>query len=150
MANPKKHHFSAVFYLKGWCDVNSKVIGFSRPYKKVVSKSVSPEATGFKELLYTLEGAPDDEKQDIEKKYMAPFVDNRGAVALKILIDRDGDKLTDDVRSDWTRFLLASEYRSPKQIARMAEIFAERLRENLNADPQNYIAVKDSGVANSL
>jgi len=68
-------------------------------------------------------------------------------MALKILIDRDGDKLTDDVRSDWTRFLLASEYRGPQKIASMAEIFAARLKENLNSDPRNYAAIKGSEAA---
>lgn len=103
MGDPKKHHFSPVFYLKGWCNADSKIVEYSRPYKKVVAKLVSPEATGFKSFLYTLEDAPDQQKQDIEKMYVAPLVDNRGAVALKILIERDGDKLTDDIRGDWAR-----------------------------------------------
>jgi Protein of unknown function (DUF4238) len=103
MADPKKHHFSPVFYLKGWCDTNSKIVEYSRPYKRVVGKCVSPEYTGFKELLYTLDGVPEEQKQDLEKKYMS-LVDGRGATALNVLIQRDGDKLTDDIRADWTRF----------------------------------------------
>jgi hypothetical protein len=146
MADPKKHHFSPVFYLKGWCDTNSKIIEYSRPYKGTVGKCVSPDYTGFKELLYTLDGVPEEQKQDIEKKYMS-LVDGRGATALNVLIQRDADKLTDNVRADWTRFLLACQYRGPDKIASMEEAFAERLKEDLNADPKNYATIKGSEVA---
>ena len=138
MVDPKKHHFSPVFYLKRWCNADLKVVEYSRPYRKVVVKTVSPEATGFKRFLYTLDEAPDEEKQYIEKKYMAPAVDNRGAVALEILIGRDGDKLTDDIRSDWTRFLLASLNRSPDRITNLTAKFREMLRTNLNSDLKLY------------
>ena len=83
---------------------------------------------------------------DIEKKYMS-LVDGRGALALNIRIHRDGDKLTDEVRSDWTRFLLACLYRGPDKIAGMEETLAERLKEDLNADPKNHAAIKGSEVA---
>jgi hypothetical protein len=140
MVDPRKHHFSPVFYLKGWCnaDSDSKIIEYSRPHKKVVAKPVSPEATGFTRFLYTLEDAPDDQKQDIEKKYMSPFVDNRGAVALRILIERDGEKLTDDIRSDWTRFIMASQYRVPQKIANMTKELGKRLKNNVDSDPTLY------------
>jgi hypothetical protein len=100
MADPKDHHFSPVCYLNGWRNADGKIGEYSRPYKKVVAKPVSPAATGFKRSLYSLEGVPLEKRQDIEKNYMAPFVDERGAAALSVLIDRDNSKLTDDVRSN--------------------------------------------------
>jgi Protein of unknown function (DUF4238) len=75
------------------------------------------------------------------------LVDGRGAIALKILIDRDGSKLTDDVRSDWTRLMLAFLYRGPAEIARIEEIFAANLKTNLNADPKNYEMIQESEAA---
>ncbi len=138
MNDPKKHHFSAQFYLRGWCNADSKIIEYTRPYRKVVAKPVSPEATGFKEFLYTLDEAPDDARQNIETKYMAPIVDNRGALAVKILIELDRNKLTDDVRRDFTRFLLASIHRTPDNISRITKEFTENIRQNLNADPTLY------------
>jgi hypothetical protein len=56
MADPKKHHFSPVFYLTGWCDSNGTVVEYSRPYSKVVARNVQPTATGYKLFLYTSEG----------------------------------------------------------------------------------------------
>src|SRR4051812_2375670 len=34
--DPKKHHFSPVFYLKGWCGTDSKLVQYSRPFRQVV------------------------------------------------------------------------------------------------------------------
>jgi hypothetical protein len=144
MNDPKKHHFSPVFYLKGWCNPESKVVEYSRPYGKVAVRTVSPSATGFRYSLYTLEGAPEDQKQVIEKEYMAPAVDNRAAVALKILIDQDGGGLTDEVRIDWTRFLMASLLRRPRAINEEIEIFTNVLKNNLS-DMVAYESVKKEG-----
>lgn len=72
MTEPIKHHFSPVFYLSGGCDsTTGQLIAYSRPYKDVIAKRVPPAASGYKSFLYTMEGLPDDQKQTIEKHYMA-------------------------------------------------------------------------------
>ena len=73
MADPKKHHFSPVFYLKGWCNTNSKIIEYSRPHRRVVAKAVSPEYTGFKRLLYTLEGVPRNKNKTLRRMALLNF-----------------------------------------------------------------------------
>jgi hypothetical protein len=140
MNDPKKHHFSAQFYLRGWCSKasNLTLVEYTRPHKNVVTKRVSPEATGFQEFLYTLKGAPDDQRQNIETKYMTSIVDTPGAGALKILIEKTGEKLIDDVRRDWVRFMLASKHRTPHNISRITREFAKKLEQNLNANPKLY------------
>lgn len=142
--DPKKHHFSPVFYLKGWCNPEFKVVEYSRPYQAVVTRTVSPSATGFKHSLYTLEGAPEDQKQVIEKDYLAPAVDNRAAVALKTLINQEGGELTDEVRSDWTRFLMASLLRRPQAINDEVAIYTNVLEQKLT-DMAAYESLKKEG-----
>ena len=107
MSEPKDHHFSPIFYLKSWCNSDEKLIEYSRPYQKVITNPEFPQNTGFERNLYTLHGVPNEKKQLIEKDYMSKAVDNNAAIALKILINRDQQKLTDKVRSDWTRFIMA-------------------------------------------
>jgi hypothetical protein len=60
VGDPKKHHFSPVFYLRGWCDnTTGKLIQYSRPYREVIAEPRFTE-TGFKPFLYTMEGLPDE------------------------------------------------------------------------------------------
>jgi hypothetical protein len=142
MADPKKHHFSPVFYIKGWCDSNGTVVEYSRPYSKVVARNVPPTATGYKLFLYTLEGQPDDKKQYLEKNYMGPIVDDRAADAFRILIAGDKGALTGEMRSHWTRFLLASLLRRPLAVDQVVNTFKDLLSQNLAADAASYRAMK--------
>lgn len=75
MGNPKKHHFNPVFYLREWCDdTTGQLIEYSRPYRNVIAEPRYPTATGYERFLYTMEGLPDDQKQTIEKNYMARWL----------------------------------------------------------------------------
>ena len=132
-ADPKKHHFSAVFYLKEWCDpTDSKLVEYHRPYREVVARRVYPEATGFKHFLYSLEGVPDDQKQTIERDYMSSIVDNHAANALRILIANNPTGITEEVRNHWTRFLIASLVRRPQSVQEAMDGFRQVLKENLS------------------
>jgi hypothetical protein len=144
MADPWKHHFSPVFYLRGWCDPNNTVVEYSRPYKKVVARNVPPTATGYKAFLYTLEGQPDDKKQSIEKDYMAPIVDDPAAHALRILLGGDKDALTEKMRAAWTRFVIASLLRRPQAVSEIANGFKEVLQHNLLDDAVGYESMKEA------
>ena len=143
MNEPKDHHFSPVFYLKGWCNSALKVMEYSRPYREVKVQPKPPTATGFKSFLYSLEGVPEAEKQVIEKHYMSKMVDNPAAHALQILINRDKAGLTGSVRSDWTRFLIASLYRRPEAVNKVIEVFKSVMQKNLNANPDSYKNLKE-------
>lgn len=135
MSEQKKHHFSPVFYLSGWCDsTTGKLIAYSRSYKSVVAKSVYPKATGYQHFLYTMKGLPDDRKQIIEKDYMASRVDDPAAKALKVLLDSGTSALTAEQRGDWTRFIMASLHRRPAAVAEIGEAFKSSLPLEILAD----------------
>jgi len=144
MADPRKHHFSPVFYLRGWCGSNNTVVEYSRPHLKVVARNVPPTATGYKAFLYTLEGQPDDKKQSIEKDYMAPIVDDPAAHALRILIGGDKDALTEKMRAAWTRFIIASLLRRPQAVSGIADTFKDVLQHNLLDDAVAYESMKEA------
>ena len=145
MTEPIKHHFSPVFYLRGWCDsITGKLIEYSRPYKDVIARPVHPAATGYARSLYTMEGLPDDQKQTIEKDYMAAKVDDPAAKALRVLVGTNTSALTEELRSAWTRFLLASLHRRPAAVAEIGGSFRAVLRSNLLADT-SYEAEKQGG-----
>jgi hypothetical protein len=145
VGDPKKHHFSPVFYLRGWCDnTTGKLIQYSRPYREVIAEPRYPTETGFKPFLYTMEGLPDDQKQTIEKDYMAPLVDDPAARAIRVLVGKDTSALTEALRGAWTRFLTASLHRRPGSVAEIGDTFKGVLRQNLLAD-SSYEAEKQEG-----
>lgn len=138
MTESKKHHFSPVFYLKGWCDSTTRqLIAYSRSHKSVIAKPVYPKATGYENFLYTMEGQPDDRKQIIEKDYMASTVDDPAAKALKVLLDTGINGLTAEQRGDWTRFMIASLHRRPAAVAEIGQTFKSTLRNNVLVDSQD-------------
>ena len=145
MAEPVKHHFSPVFYLRGWCDsTTGQLVEYSRPYKDVIARPVHPAATGYERFLYTMEGLPDDQKQRIEKDYMAAKVDDPAAKALRVLLGTDTSALTEALRAAWTRFMIASLYRRPAAVAEIGDTFKSTLRENLLAN-STYESDKQEG-----
>jgi len=142
VTEPIKHHFSPIFYLRGWCDsATGKLTAYSRPYRDVIAKSVHPEATGYESFLYTMEGLPDNQKQTIEKDYMAPKVDDPAAKALRVLLGADTSALTEALRGAWTRFMIASLLRRPAAVAGIGEAFKSSLRQNLSTD-SSYVSDK--------
>src|SRR5712672_660497 len=109
MSRPLNHHHLPVFYLKGWCAPDGRVVRFSRPNGGDVKASpVSPKKTGRERFLYSLEGFPDEQRQVIEEKFFAPVVDEPASRALKALIECDQSKLTPELREAWTTFLMAA------------------------------------------
>jgi hypothetical protein len=145
VTDPIKHHFSPVFYLRGWCDsTTGQLTAYSRPYKDVIAKPVHPAATGYEPFLYTMKGPPDDQKQTIEKDYMAPKVDDPAAKALRVLLGTDTSALTEALREAWTRFMIASLFRRPAAVAEIGEAFKSTLRQSLPAD-SSYESDKQAG-----
>jgi hypothetical protein len=144
VGDPKKHHFSPVFYLRGWCDsTTGQLIEYSRPYKDVIARPVYPAATGYERCLYTMEGLPDDRKQTIEKDYMATKVDGPAANALRVLLGTNTSALTEALRAAWTRFMIASLHRRPAAVTEIGDTFKSTLRQNL--DDPSYLTVMEEG-----
>jgi hypothetical protein len=57
MADPKKHHYIPVSYLKRWAGPDNRICEFSKPYRGIVRpKRVYPDGTGYERELYTIRG----------------------------------------------------------------------------------------------
>ena len=132
--DPIKHHHSPIFYLEGWCDQDSKVAIYSRPYDRVVCRRLHPAAIGYEPELYTVVGAPEKQKRAIERDYLAPKVDNPAAPVLAKLRAGKLGELTDQDRNDWARFVAAGHFRSPQSLKRLAAEWESFTRERMIAD----------------
>jgi hypothetical protein len=141
VSHPINHHYLPVFYLRQWCDANGKVVRCYRPYKDVVASPIAPDNTGYEPRLYTLHGYPPEEAQVIETEFMGPHVDEPASRALKILLSREGSSMTEEMRVEWTRFLMAMRLRDPHSLAEHGTLARNLLRNELLADPQ-YLALR--------
>jgi hypothetical protein len=142
MSEPVNHHYLPIFYLRQWCAASGKLIRFHKPYNKVIASAISPRSTGYEPFLYSLEGCPAQIQQDIEKRFFSAIVDDPAARAMKILIDRQKEKLTPELRTAWTRFLMAVRVRTPEMVKKIAEVALKHLEENLARSPEEYIALR--------
>lgn len=142
MSEPDKHHYLPVFYLNRWARHDGKVTRYYRPYRDVVAAPISPKNTGYERGLYRLDGYAPEVQNDIEKKFMAPVVDDPAARALEVLIARDQSKLTPELRQAWTRFVMSLHVRNPGNIDLITQQAKEGLRQSLLADPEDYAAVR--------
>src|SRR5258708_34068529 len=91
-----------------------------------------------------MEGLRDHQKQTIEKGYMDPLVDDPAEQALRVLLGKDTNTLTEGLRGAWTRFLIASLHRRPGSVAEIGDTFKSVLRQNLLADT-SYDIEKQEG-----
>ncbi len=114
---PKKHHYIPAFYLSRWAiQGDGRLCQYSRPHETLVANRRHPEATGFLERLYELEGLEDELAQQIESKFFSP-VDTGAADAL-VLMETEGNWAQWDQRrrSAWSRFLHSMLVRAPEDI----------------------------------
>ncbi|MGH9807295.1 MAG: DUF4238 domain-containing protein, partial [Terriglobia bacterium] len=92
--------------------------------------------------LYSLDGYPPEYRQAIEKQFMGPIVDEPASRALDVLLERNLEKLTPELRSAWTRFLMATRVRNPEAVAELTVEARRRAERALLADPDQYLSVK--------
>ena len=142
MSEPKNHHYLPVFYLKQWARPDGLLTQYSRPYRKVVADPKAPASVGYKPSLYALEGYAADQRNTIEKNFMAPVVDDPAAQALHVLIEHDNSKLTPELRQAWTRFVMSLHVRHPAGVEQITQQAAHSLRQSLLANPEEYDAVR--------
>ena len=124
-----RHHFTPVFYLKAWAS-DGHVTRYYRPQKEVVPSPVAPKRTGFEPHLYTLHGVPPEQQDWLETQFLKP-VDLRAAVARQLLLDGGLNRLTNEQRVDWARFMMSMQLRSPFSLNEVKLLADQLLRENL-------------------
>ena len=138
MNEPIRHHYSPQFYLRQWVGPDGRLFRYYRPYDKVVVSDTTPEYTGYKKYLYTV-NSPDD-PQIIEKRFFSPL-DNYAAPILERL-NQPGPRLAivrrqdldDTQRSDWTRFIQSLHLRCPYSLTEIDTVFSRGLRENMERE----------------
>lgn len=151
MSDPIDHHYLPVFYLKQWANANGRIVRYHRPYREVVRGQITPSNTGYEPYLYTLEGYPLAARQAIEKEFMGPVVDGPAAEALRILLQRDKNKLTQERRTGWTRYLMSLRVRNPEMMTEISHEARSQLSRELLRNPAEYEALKrDSDPATLL
>lgn len=142
MSEPDKHHYLPVFYLSQWAGADGRVVRYHRPHSAVVAHPIAPKNTGYEAGLYRLDGYVTDQCNAIEKNFMAPVVDDLGAQAMRVLIERDQAKMTPAMRQAWTRFVMSLHVRHPVRVAQITQQAAVGLRQSLLANPEEYEAVR--------
>lgn len=118
---PLKHHYIPAFYLKRWTSLNRKLVEYSRPEYKLISKYTTPENTGFERRLYEMRGFSSELAQQVEEKFFKP-VDTKASEALALLEQLGHTaEWTDETRSAWSRFIVSLLLRCPEDIETFRE-----------------------------
>jgi hypothetical protein len=114
---PRKHHYIPTFYLKQWAGADEQVCEYRqvRP-GKIVSRRTAPDGTGYQRDLYRVDAAPDVLSPEIESTFMR-LVDTGASLALQEFLQSNGRALSGRMRSDWTRFILSLQFRTPEVVS---------------------------------
>jgi hypothetical protein len=140
---PVDHHFVPIFYLKAWA-VDGRVERYSRPRDIVVAKSNSPKRTGSEAHLYTLRGVAPERQAAIETQFFQP-VDDKAAVAHRILLAGGLKALTLLQRIEWARFMMSMQYRSPWSLGELARLCDKIMRENMGGGEAGFDEMRKPG-----
>jgi hypothetical protein len=113
MKLPHDHHFIPAFFLQQWVGPSGKLIEYSIKHHKLIAKAVGPRATGYAFDLYAFPELPGEQSQFIEQKFF-DYTDRMASDALELLLaDAPPEAWTVEVRSAWSRFVVALHLRHP-------------------------------------
>ncbi|WP_176538886.1 DUF4238 domain-containing protein [Rhizobium sp. J15] len=139
-----KHHYIPQFYLRPWEGNDNRLQEFKRGYQnQVTTKRVFTKQTGYAPDLYTLPGATEETKQNVEKAFMA-LLDNEAVKARDMMLSGQipADPKT---RESWTRFVLSMVFRNPEEMAKFKESFCNELRKPDARIQAEYESLKAPG-----
>jgi hypothetical protein len=142
MSNPKRHHYVGQFLLEGWSGVDGKLCVYAHKGGRVVCDRHTPKHTAYEMNLYTIEAFAETDRQVVEKVVMNKMVDEPASRILKRLLAGELHQLDSHDRTVWVRFMFAQWLRSPEAIANVRKLGADVLRANLDANPEEYLAVR--------
>jgi Protein of unknown function (DUF4238) len=142
MSDAKRHHYVGQFLLEGWCGADGKLCVYTRKGGRLACDRHTPKHTAYEMNLYTIEAFPEAERQVVEKEVMNKMVDEPASKILKRLLAGEVGQLNRQDRTGWVRFMFAQWLRSPDGIAEVRRLGAEILRKNVDANPEEYLAVR--------
>lgn len=118
-----RHHYIPQFYLRPWLGDDHKLEEFGRvpPSNQIRSRRRGTNSTGYENDLYTIPGATEDTKHNIERVFMGT-VDATAARARDMLMD--GIIPEGNERHAWARFLMSMAMRGPEEIREFKRKFA--------------------------
>jgi hypothetical protein len=120
MNNPTAHHFIPAFHISSWKGSDGLVCQMRLIGGSVSHSRRSPSATGFERHLYRTEGVPPEQEQHLESNFFSP-VDNDAAIALQEMLAFKRTQWTAEIRSAWTRYILALRFRGPETVKDIKE-----------------------------
>ncbi len=140
----ERHHYIPQFYLRPWLGTDDKLEEFGRlPHSgQIRSRRRGTKSTGYEYDLYTIAGATEDTKQNIERTFMGT-VDGSAAAARDLLLS--GVFPTGELRHAWARFLMSIAMRTPDEIKEFKRRYAtDWLKPDANFQAR-YEAVRKPG-----
>jgi hypothetical protein len=149
MTDNQKNHYVPQFLLRGWCNEDGKLTVYSRRQRRVVTSERTPRATAFEPNLYAYDDVPSEKRHAIENEFMTPKIDTPAACIVKKILS-GGTALTNDERSEFTRFVLSLRARHPDAVAAVRAHGSEALVAALARDPEEYMAIKEESWPKSL
>lgn len=127
-AGAEDHHFIPQLYLRPWLSkTDRKLVEYGRvpPTMEIRSRRWVTQKTGRVSNLYTLPGATEETKQNVERIFNQEVDTSAAKVRDKLL---RAEPLTDKEKYEWARFLLWLGMRNPAEIAK----FKERMRRDFS------------------
>jgi len=112
MNAPLDHHFIPAFFLAQWVGAGRKLIEYTIKHGRLIAKPVGPRATGFEARLYSFPELPPDAAHFLEQKFF-DYADRVASEALKLHLDGSSTGWTVELRSAWSRFVVALHLRHP-------------------------------------
>lgn len=114
---PIDHHYIPRFLLEQWT-VGGKLYRYTQPVPgKVVPDLRPPSAVGFQRRLYEMPMLPPEKAQLIEQTLMKT-IDDRAAIAHRMLLDKDQfQRMDSDQRSAWIVLIQSLTIRTPDNLA---------------------------------
>lgn len=138
--DPINHHYLPIFYQQGWA-TDGRVVRYYRPYDVVVASPIGMKYTGCEDYLYSLDGLPSGRSQVLETRFFSP-IDSMAATALQKLLAGGLNKMTNDDRVNWTRFMLSTQLRNPHGLSELKQTVEKIVRENTDKDDPEYNSVR--------
>jgi hypothetical protein len=137
--------------LRQWCDpATGKLIEYTIKQGKLISKRVGPEATGYEFGLYAFSELPPDQAQFIEAKFF-DYADRKAADALQLHLNGRTTEWTSELRSAWSRFVIALQLRHPDVMPEL-RISAEAIWSGSNTPilQQRYETIREPDDPNTF
>jgi hypothetical protein len=139
---PQDQHYIPAFYLRRWVDKkDGKLCVYSRPYDRVKVYRKHPEATGYQEDLYAIQGAGDETANHLEGRFLLR-ADTQAAEALDLLERGPGAVLDDRLRSAWSRFMMRLLHGNPEMVSMWRSKAAEVAAEAENRFRASYASLR--------